>query len=130
VNAPDVSPAVADQVHLLLAANRVVLSTTVPGVALVAGRSGHYVVRATATGVTCTCPAYDRGSARCSHAVASMIRWGEQQAERRERREPDRPADATPPPGSGASAGPAPAARAAAEAVLGEQLRLLEGAVG
>jgi hypothetical protein len=77
--AVEVSAAVAERVHELLAEARVVLFEGRPGVALVAGREGAYVVRARTDAVACDCPAGARGQA-CSHAAAAMVRWHERGA--------------------------------------------------
>jgi hypothetical protein len=71
-----VSEAIAERVHELLAEARVVIFEGRPGVALVAGREGAYVVKARSDDVVCDCPAGARGQA-CSHQFAAMVRWAE-----------------------------------------------------
>jgi uncharacterized Zn finger protein len=78
-DAVTVSEAIAERVHERLAEARVIVFEGRPGVALVAGREGAYVVRARTDTVTCDCPAGARGQP-CSHAAAAMVRFAERGA--------------------------------------------------
>lgn len=74
---------VEERAHELLDEGRVSLryETHEESVALVAGRTDWYHVRANAKGVWCSCPVTGRV---CSHSLAAQVLWAEQAAQRAE----------------------------------------------
>jgi hypothetical protein len=76
----DISPRLAEKVHVLLEQRRVFVVTPRAGepfrFAYVSGEGGVYLVRASERGVACDCQA-GRAGAWCSHALAAMCVWGE-----------------------------------------------------
>ncbi len=80
------SASIAEKAHRLLEQRRVLVATDrraalVSDQALVGGDRDLYRVTATVDAVRCDCPAGQVGAV-CSHAVAAMVAWAEQEATR------------------------------------------------
>jgi hypothetical protein len=73
---PEIPPRFVDATHELLdRADAVWVSPRLPGVAFARDRRGRtYLVRATGSGVTCTC---GTGDGACIHRFAAMVLWAE-----------------------------------------------------